>query len=177
MAMSNKMTKKSRFKSDAASGEHPYGDLGQIICLIVFVVVWGLDSFVFRFSTFLAGFVPFYIRWTVAAAAFILGVILARNGHRVVYDNSPAEGQLVKDGAFARLRHPLYGGSLLFYVSLFLGSLSLLSLVAFAAIFLFYDFIARYEEKILDQKYGQDYREYKRNVPKWIPRLRPARLT
>jgi hypothetical protein len=35
-------------------GEHPFGDAGQLIFLIVFLALWALDSFVFRFSTFLA---------------------------------------------------------------------------------------------------------------------------
>ena len=164
-----------RLKREAASGEHPYGDMGQIICLIVFIALWILDSFVFRLSTFLARSVPSYIRWTAAAAVFIISVVLIRNGHRVISGESTPGAQLVKDGAFARLRHPLYAGSLLFYLGLFLGSLSLISLVVFGGIFLFYNVISAYEENQLGQKYGQDYWEYKQKVPKWIPRLRPAR--
>jgi len=174
MATSDAISKRPRFKRDAASGEHPYGDLGQIICLIVFLTLWILDSFVFRFSTFPAQFVPYYIRWTAAGAFFVLAVLLIRNGHRVISDESAQGRQLVKDGAFARLRHPLYAGSLLVYWSLFLGSLSLISLVAFGGIFLFYNVIAAYEENQLGQKYGQDYWEYRQKVPKWIPLLRPA---
>jgi protein-S-isoprenylcysteine O-methyltransferase Ste14 len=29
------------------------------------------------------------------------------------------------------------------------------------------------EERRLEQRFGDDYRVYKRNVPRWIPRLRP----
>jgi protein-S-isoprenylcysteine O-methyltransferase Ste14 len=174
MATSDAISKKPRFKREGASGEHPYGDLGQIICLIVFLTLWILDSFVFRFSTFLAQSVPYYIRWTAAGAFFVVAILLIRNGHRVISDESSRGGQLVMDGAFARLRHPLYAGSLLVYWSLFLGSLSLISLVAFGGIFLFYNVIAAYEENQLGQKYGQDYWEYRQRVPKWIPRLRPA---
>jgi hypothetical protein len=43
-------------------GEHPYGDLGQIIILLVFLAIWILDSFVFRYSTFLSASVPIYLR-------------------------------------------------------------------------------------------------------------------
>jgi len=176
MAASNAMINGPRVKRDAASDEHPYGHVGQIICLLVFLILWILDSFVFRFSTFLAQSVPDYIRWTAAAAVFGLSVYLIRNGHRAVLDETPGDGQLIKDGSFDHLRHPLYGGSLLIYLSLFFVSLSLISLAAFAVVFLFYNVIATYEEKILDQKFGQEYREYKRKVPKWIPRLRPARF-
>lgn len=30
-----------------------------------------------------------------------------------------------------------------------------------------------YEEPDLEKKFGDEYREYKRNVPRWIPRLKP----
>jgi protein-S-isoprenylcysteine O-methyltransferase Ste14 len=29
------------------------------------------------------------------------------------------------------------------------------------------------EERGLENRFGQDYREYRRNVPRWIPRLTP----
>ncbi len=165
--------KKLRFKRDEASGEHPWGDLGQIICLVVFLSLWISDSFIFRFSTFLAQNVPTYIRWTAAGATFALAVCLIRKAHRLVPDEASAGGQLVKDGAFARLRHPLYAGSLLVYLSLILGSYSLISLAALSVIFLFYNTIASYEEKFLVVKFGQEYRAYKQRVPKWIPRSKP----
>lgn len=34
------------------------------------------------------------------------------------------------------------------------------------------EFVARHEEKLLLQKYGQDYRRYMQDVPMWLPRLR-----
>jgi protein-S-isoprenylcysteine O-methyltransferase Ste14 len=30
-----------------------------------------------------------------------------------------------------------------------------------------------YEEPNLEKRFGNEYREYKRNVPRWIPRLKP----
>ncbi len=33
------------------------------------------------------------------------------------------------------------------------------------------------EEKDLEKKFGDDYREYKAHVPRWIPRLRPWKQT
>jgi protein-S-isoprenylcysteine O-methyltransferase Ste14 len=31
------------------------------------------------------------------------------------------------------------------------------------------------EEKTLQRRFGDAYREYKKNVPRWLPRLRPWR--
>ena len=32
-------------KLQGVKGEHPYGDLGQLILLVLFIAVWALDSF------------------------------------------------------------------------------------------------------------------------------------
>jgi protein-S-isoprenylcysteine O-methyltransferase Ste14 len=165
-----------QFKRDIASGEHPKGDLGQVICLAAFLVLWILDSFVFRVSTFLAGFVPLPVRLAIAGLVCILAVYLIRAAHDVISDESFRDRRLIRTGVFARLRHPLYGGSLLFYLSLVFTTSSLLSLAALGGIFVFYDFIASYEETLLEREYGTEYQDYRKRVPKWLPRLKKARF-
>jgi protein-S-isoprenylcysteine O-methyltransferase Ste14 len=155
-------------------GEHPRGDLGQIILLAVFLTVWILDSFVFGFSTVPARAVPLAVRLAAAGLLFIASAGLAQKGHMVISEESLRRSRLVKDGIFARVRHPLYLAALLFYVSLAVSTASLIGMALFGGVFAFYNFIAAYEERILLDKYGDEYREYRRRVPKWIPRLRPA---
>lgn len=59
-------------------GEHPYGDMGQLIILLIFLVIWILDSFFLKFSTFPADFVPLYIRLTTAGLILVLAVYLKK---------------------------------------------------------------------------------------------------
>jgi protein-S-isoprenylcysteine O-methyltransferase Ste14 len=153
-------------------GEHPYGDLGQIIILIAFLVIWILDSFLFKYSTFLSAYVPIYIRLIAAGLIFVAAIFLVRSGHRAISDEVLASPRILTDGAFARVRHPLYLAALLFYVFLIVLTMSLISLAVFVGIFIFYNYIAAYEEKICEQKFGQDYRDYKKKTPKWIPHLK-----
>jgi len=134
-------------------GEHPWGDRGQLLCLLVFLVVWILDSFVFKFSTFLSGEVPLYIKIVIAGAVFLFALYLLRSGHRAISHEVQSHPQILKDGAFARLRHPLYLAALLFYTFLFILALSLISLFLLGCIFFFYNFIASYEERWLEQKF------------------------
>lgn len=54
--------------------------------------------------------------------------------------------------------------------------LSTISLVLWLCIFIFYNYIATYEEKRLEQIFGQDYIDYKKKVPKWLPRLRSIKI-
>ena len=52
-------------KESKVSSEHPLGDVGQLILFVVFVIIWVVDSFFLRKSTFLSVFVPIPIRIVV----------------------------------------------------------------------------------------------------------------
>jgi len=54
--------------------------------------------------------------------------------------------------------------------------MSLISLVIGVGIFIFYNYIATFEEDQLEQRFEQDYKDYKKNVPKWLPRLKSSKL-
>jgi protein-S-isoprenylcysteine O-methyltransferase Ste14 len=163
--------KKGQLAGIGRQGEHPYGDLGQLVFLLGFLVIWILDSFVFRYSTFLSLHVPIYLRMIFAGLVLVPAVYLVRSGHRAISEEILSSPRLLTDGAFSRVRHPLYLASLLFYLFLIAMTLSLISLVFFIGIFLFYNSIAAYEENFCEEKFGQDYRDYKKHTPKWIPRL------
>jgi len=171
MAENESSEKRSHLARIGRHGEHPYGDLGQIIILLGFLLTWILDSFVFRYSTFLSPYVPIYLRLIFAGLILVSAIYLVRSGHRAISDEALSSPRLLTDGAFSRVRHPLYLAALLFYVFLIAITLSLISLFVFVGIFIFYNYIATYEEKFLEQKYGQDYLNYRKNVPRWIPRL------
>jgi protein-S-isoprenylcysteine O-methyltransferase Ste14 len=150
-------------------GEHPLGDKGQIVLLIVFMLVWVLDSFFLKFSVMLAAHVPLFVRlgWTAVFAA--LGFILANAGHKVL--EITTQPRLLTTGAFGRVRHPLYLGAMLFYLALWGSTLSLAALGVLAVMLVFYNHIAAYEERKLEDKFGEAYTNYKKNVPRWIPKL------
>ncbi len=151
-------------------GEHPLGDSGQIILLIVFLALWVLDSFVFRFSTFLAGSAPLVIRLVLAGLILAVSFYLGTKSMRIVFNEKRDSPQVIKKDVYSFMRHPMYMAMILFYMALILATLSLLSLAMGILIFVFYDFIAAYEEKLLEKKLGQDYREYQEEVPRWFPR-------
>jgi len=65
----------------------------------------------------------------------------------------------------------MYAGSILGYLGFALSTLSLFSLVYWVGVFLVYDYFATYEENDLIRIFGEDYLEYKKRVPKWIPKI------
>jgi len=82
--------------------------------------------------------------------------------------------KLVVEGVYRNVRNPMISGVafVLLGESLILGSRPLLAWLAiFSAANAIY--IPLVEEPGLVKRFGADYVEYKRNVPRWIPRLRP----
>ena len=152
-------------------GEHPAGDAGQLILVGVFLVVWAVDSFWLQITTWLNGYVSLYVRIPVAAVVLAVGVYLARASTRKVFGEVRTEAQVLTDGVYSVVRHPMYLAALLFYAGLLAGSISLAALVVWLAAIVFYLYIARHEEGLLVATLGDDYEEYRRRVPMLIPRL------
>jgi protein-S-isoprenylcysteine O-methyltransferase Ste14 len=151
-------------------GEHPLGDRGQVVLFLLFMLVWVLDSFFFRFSVIITGYIPLYVRlvWTAVIAA--AGLILINAGHKVLEKTDAPH--LLTTGAFAHVRHPLYLGSMLLFAAVWGSTLSLAALIILVVIFIFYNHIAAYEEKKLEEKFGEAYIPYKKNVPRWGLKLK-----
>ena len=77
--------------------------------------------------------------------------------------------QLVKDGLYKHIRHPVYLGETLrtFGLVIIFSSIYGILLIAVATIFLL--FRMRIEEKMLIEAFGEEYKEYQRNTKRIIP--------
>jgi protein-S-isoprenylcysteine O-methyltransferase Ste14 len=104
------------------------------------------------------------------ALSLITAAYLFKSGHVVVSHDSRPAG-VVSTGAFRYVRHPLYLASILFYLGLVVSTASLFSLVLLVMIFIFYNHIASYEERLLLEKFGENYETYKKKTGKWVPRI------
>jgi protein-S-isoprenylcysteine O-methyltransferase Ste14 len=150
------------------NGEHPLGDSGQLVFLIVYMVVWVADSFVLRLSIFLSSYISIYTRLAIAGLVLIITFYLIMSGHVIVSRKQRPTG-IVSTGAFRYVRHPLYLGCVLFYFAVAIATISLFSLALLVVIFFFYHYIANYEERILDERFGEEYNHYKKRTGKWLP--------
>jgi protein-S-isoprenylcysteine O-methyltransferase Ste14 len=151
-------------------GEHPWGDAGQLVLLFLFLLIWIGDSFILHLSTFLAYRMPSAISVIILFTTLGISLFLFQSGHQVIQHDAHPAG-VKTDGAFALVRHPLYLASLLTYLGLSLSTLSLISLLFLVGIFFFYNYIAGYEERILLEKYGEEYHRYQVETGKWLPRI------
>lgn len=161
--------RKSYQHRDDLTGEYVFGDMGQLILLVVFLVVWIADSFVFKYSTFLTQYISNYIRVPIALIVLIISGLLAGFGLNTVFGKTREEPQVITTGVFSIVRHPVYLGLILLYLGFILLSLSLLSVLVWILIIVFYYMISRYEEKLLTQRFGSVYEEYKKKVPMLFP--------
>jgi len=152
------------------NGEHPFGDSGQLVLLILFLLIWVVDSFLLKISTFLSDDISLYIRLIIFVLILVTAVYLIRSGHAVVSHGQRPSG-VVATGAFRYVRHPLYLGSIMFYLGLAVATASLFSLVLVVLIFIFYNFIASYEEKLLEDRFHEEYRNYQKRTGKWLPMI------
>jgi len=121
--------------------------------------------------------------WQMAlAAALILvgiapGLESARRfifvGHGTLVPTVPTE-HLVVSGFYRYVRNPMYVGVLAAIAGetvLFWSLPMLLYLVLLALGF--HLFVCLYEEPTLARRYGEEYAGFTRNVPRWLPRIKP----
>ena len=82
--------------------------------------------------------------------------------------------KLIVGGMYAYVRNPMILGviTVLLGESIAFGSMSILTWAVLVFLINTVYFIFS-EEPGLEKRFGDEYREYKRKVPRWIPRLRP----
>jgi len=121
-------------------------------------------------------------RW-LAVIPSVLGFAVAvrciwdfgRTGHGTPAPMAPPQ-RLVAVGFYRYVRNPMYLGFLIGWAGLWIvfGRASAAAVeVACAFVLAVVLFVLLYEEPALRKKFGADYEEYCRNVPRWLPRLRP----
>lgn len=161
--------RKSYQHRDDLTGEHAFSDIGQLILLIIFLTIWIADSFVFKYSTFLTQYISNYIRVPIALIVLVISGLLAWTGLKIIFGETREEPQVITTGVFSIVRHPIYLSLILLYLGFILLSLSLLSVLVWILIIVFYYMISRYEEKLLIQRFGSAYEECKKKVPMLLP--------
>ena len=80
--------------------------------------------------------------------------------------------QLIRSGPYARVRHPIYLGMLLFLLGLAVALGHWLQLVVAVPLFLVGTSIrTRLEDRLLENQFGKEFEDYASSTPALIPRL------
>jgi protein-S-isoprenylcysteine O-methyltransferase Ste14 len=146
--------------------------MGQLILVCLFAVIWIVDTFFLRYTTFLNQYIPLVARIPCGMIVIALAVYLAKTGLSTVFADEKENHGVIRKGVFSIVRHPVYLSEIIIYLGLLIISISLASVLVWVIAIGFLYYISRYEEKLLLERFGENYRDYMREVPMWFPRLR-----
>jgi len=86
--------------------------------------------------------------------------------------DAPGGTKLVTTGAFAYVRNPIYIGNIILYIGVgIMTNVWWIAVVGYIYFQIQYALIISAEEEHLEKTYGMEYREYKKHVRRYIPRL------
>ena len=156
---------------EGLADEHPSCDRIQNIAILLFLVVWGVDSFILNWTTFLNSSMPFSLRLIVGLVLVVFGGYMAWVSHEAVFSEDGSQG-LIDWGVYGLCRHPMYLGVVSLFLGLSFATFSIAGFLISAVLFILYDRFTAYEEERLVEVLGEEYREYRRRVPKWLPKFR-----
>lgn len=177
-----RMARKARARTGRAANLLPPEPLGRALRLIwtPIVILWIVQPFLVALSRpRIAALRPLYenpwIAWI--AAAVTAGCLVASRacwramGRQWRMGIDPTERtELVRGGAFGRVRHPIYALSQVMMITTMIAVPSVAMLTAGALHILLLQWEARREESHLRRVHGQTYEEYCASVPRFVPR-------
>jgi len=120
----------------------------------------GYDLFV---SIFLGVILP------ISNVIILSSIFLIVFGWRRIFK---AKGQLVTSGIYRHVRHPQYLGFILLTFGIDFLWVTFSTLILWPILLFLYYRLAKEEEKIMEEKYGDEYRKYASETPMLIPNLR-----
>ena len=151
------------------AGEYRWGDTGQIILLFIFIIGVISDLFLLKISDSWQNVFPWYFRIVLFIPLLFLAWYFIDRSHKIVFQQVRDDLILINTDVFNIIRHPMYFGSILTYLGFVVLSFSIIALMLFVIIVIFYFYLCRYEEKILIEKLGNQYKDYMKKVPMLIP--------
>ena len=156
---------------DDLTGEHAAGDAGQIILACLFFAIWITDTS-FNYTTAINQYVPLAARIPIGLVVLSLSGYLALMGLFIVFVEKRQKPVVIRKSVFGLMRHPIYLSEILLYLGLLIISMSIAAAAVWVFAIVFLHYISRYEERLLLAHFGEEYEQYMRDVPMWVPRLR-----
>ncbi len=100
------------------------------------------------------------------------GIVLIILGWRRIYI---AQDRLVTDGVYRYFRHPQYLGILLLTSGMLVQWVTIPTAIMWPLLVFLYYRLAKKEEQEIEEKFGEEYAEYRQRVPMFLPFLKTIR--
>ena len=107
----------------------------------------------------------------VSNSLMLGGLLLMAAGWRQIHR---AQGELVTEGLYARVRHPQYAGLFLITVGMLVQWPTIITVATWPVLMVVYYRLARREEREAEARFREAYVAYRAQVPMFVPRLGPA---
>ncbi len=144
------------------------GPLGFGLCILVFVTFWKIDK--------VAGLASLFgdkALHNVLAGLLLLAGVIVFYAAFCVMPMSKHSKCLITHGVYSYVRHPRYAAAVfLIYPAFALLVHSFLCLISTLAAYVIFRLAAVLEERKLIQIFGQGYKDYMKETPGFIPKLR-----
>jgi protein-S-isoprenylcysteine O-methyltransferase Ste14 len=146
--------------------------------LTMYFFTWALGSSsvstLWYFLTIISGKELFYSLFMgvivpISNVIIITGILLVIFGWKKIFK---AKNQLVKTGIYNHVRHPQYLGFLMITLGMNVLWVTLSTLILWPVLVFLYYRLAKEEDKQIEEKFGKEFLEYKKNVPMFIPKLK-----
>jgi len=143
------------------------GPLGFGICTLVFIAFWKIDE--------AAGFAPLFgdkvLHRVLAAVLLCAAGLIFRAAFRVM-PISKHNKSLITHGVYSYVRHPRYSAFVfLTYPAFALLTHSSLCFASTITAYTIFRLLAVLEERKLIKVFGQDYKDYMKKTPGFIPKI------
>ena len=162
---------KGFFKKYLSSLHRIYRFLYSVISSLGLMAILGLMATMEAKYLFKSSRIVQYVGMVLAVWGIILVVASFRklSGKAFLGLTAQMETPLVTDGIHGKVRHPIYSGTILIFVGMFLYVPSDIVLLSIGVIFLYLPAGIYLEEKKLVEEFGAEYLSYKKRVPAIIP--------
>lgn len=142
-----------------------------IITLVIATAMWWIDQYlVFHWATFGSIWWVSFMFVAIGGVFGLVGLVQFYKSSTSIDPHKPEKAsRLVTNGIYSISRNPMYTGLLLMLVGygFYLGNG-----LAFALLPLFMGYMNRYqitpEEKVMEDKFGEEYQKYKSEVRRWL---------
>ncbi|GAX91703.1 methyltransferase family protein [Effusibacillus lacus] len=120
-------------------------------------------------SEFLMHFypVPFAIRF-IGSVLIFLGFVIIYLGWKKIHSRG---NEVIKTGIYSYVRHPQYIGLMLLTLGQVVQWPTITGIILWPLLLVIYYKLALHEEKDVETRFGEEYQQYKAEVPGFFPKL------
>lgn len=142
----------------------------RLLIMWIFIVVTGVFTISYSWDYGLV--LPSSIYINLIAMIFLFIGIIIRIMSLIEIRNAFRIDKLVTSGIYSKTRNPTYMGFIFIIIGISMASLAILSLIWVIVCIVTFYYVANKEEKDLEENFGEEFLQYKKSVPLFIPKLK-----